>query len=204
MPGESSPCSGVGLSLSPATSSRAGLCTPGQLQRQQSCKTRPVFAQDIASLSVPILGSPATLPPPGRAGDRHPTSPPEHGGAQGPTAPPSAVRQHARSSLSTAATTSITKSSHRSYLKTLNPRAHTHGTSRPERILRVSVSTSSRRSLSLQRKKENTNRPRVSLTDLSSCRGSGSHMSAAGNGCSSCPRLSQPRRARFICAERCE
>lgn len=62
MPGESPLCSGVGLSLSPATSSSAGVSTP-QLQRQQSCKTRPVFAQDIASLSVPIPGRCCHAPP---------------------------------------------------------------------------------------------------------------------------------------------
>lgn len=56
MPGESSLGSRAGLSLSPATSSLAGVATPRQLQRQQSCKTRLVFAEDTTSLPVPILG----------------------------------------------------------------------------------------------------------------------------------------------------
>lgn len=73
-------------------------------------------------------GAAAALPPRGRAGDRHPVSPREHGRAQGPTLGTLCREtRHTRSSPSTAAAAKILiiKSSHRSYLKTLKPRAHT-------------------------------------------------------------------------------
>lgn len=60
---ENRPWVRAGLSLSPATSSSAGVATPRQLQRQQSRKTRPVFAEDTTSLPVPILGRCCRSPP---------------------------------------------------------------------------------------------------------------------------------------------
>lgn len=128
MPGESS--------LSPATSSSAGVATPRQLQRQQSRKTRPVFAEDTTSLPVPSSGAAAALPPRGRAGDRHPVSPREHGRAQGPTA-------HPRHALP-GDTAHPEQPEHRCSCKNINNKKFTpelpenfktpstHGTSRPE------------------------------------------------------------------------
>lgn len=79
------------------------------------------LAQSLLRTSLPFpcqsLGAAATLPLRDRAGDRHPVS---------PRATLCCETQHSRSSPSTTAapTIFIIKSSHRSYLKTLNPRAH--------------------------------------------------------------------------------
>lgn len=148
----------MSLSLSPAR-------TPGQLQRQPSCKTRPLLAQDSASL---LCQSWAALPrsPRGLGCDKHPVSPPARG-------PPLCWGQHTRSSPSAAAAaaTPATKSSHRSHLKTSNPRAPAaHPDLSGSSVISIPSSSCSASHFRERRKHKPTP---SSLTDLSSA---GSHL----------------------------
>lgn len=111
---------------------QAAARTPGQLQRQPSCKTRPLLAQDILCQSRAALAR-----SPRRLGcDKHPVSPPSSG------TPPSAADSTAGAAPAPPQLqTSATKSSHRSYLKTSNPRAPAAHPDRSESSV-ISISSS--------------------------------------------------------------
>lgn len=174
----------------PVPSSSAGVSTPRQLQRQQSCKTLPFCAEDTPSLSVR-----------GRAGDRHPVSPPEHSPGSG-TPPPTLCwdTQHTRSSPGTAAAAKIRiiESSQRSYLQTLNPRAHTAHPGLSESSVSPyppppPAAPPDPASRFGGRRKTQAKPEFPSLTSAAgSPPGCGSHMAAGrSSGCSGCPGLSQ-------------